>query len=136
MITNRPFVIIESPYAASDKSGKGTNVSFAKRVCRWAVTQGYTPFASHLFFPQFLDDLDPTERQHGIKMGLQIGSSADEVWFCVMKDWDHTPGMKQAFNHWIEVAESRGCRFPVIKFIEFNQSGQPVSEKTIWPRED
>lgn len=59
------------------------NRMLAKNVCLWAVRQGYNPYASHLFFPQFLSDEDPTERALGIQLGLEWGLVAQESWFVV-----------------------------------------------------
>ena len=46
------LVYIASPYSGDVER----NVAFAKAACRYAMKQGVTPIASHLLYPQMLDD--------------------------------------------------------------------------------
>lgn len=46
------LVYISSPYSGDVER----NVAFAKAACRYAMNQGVTPIASHLLYPQMLDD--------------------------------------------------------------------------------
>ena len=46
------LVYIASPYSGDVER----NVAFAKAACRYAMNQGVTPIASHLLYPQMLDD--------------------------------------------------------------------------------
>lgn len=43
-----------------------------KPPVRFAVSQGATPLAVHLLYPQILDDRIPDERTAGIQMGLRV----------------------------------------------------------------
>ncbi|NBK91689.1 DUF4406 domain-containing protein [bacterium 1XD21-13] len=72
------LVYIASPYAGDVKQ----HVAFAKAACRYAMTQGYTPIAVHLLYPQFLDDGVPEERKEGLRMGLRVLMACDELWLC------------------------------------------------------
>ncbi len=72
------LVYIASPYAGDVKQ----HVAFAKAACRYAMTQGYTPIAVHLLYPQFLDDGVPEERKEGLRMGLRVLIACDELWLC------------------------------------------------------
>lgn len=72
----RPIVYICSPYAGDIK----TNVTFARRYCRFAVDTGYIPIATHLLFPQFLDDTKSKERELGLFFGNILMSKCSEVW--------------------------------------------------------
>lgn len=45
-----------------------------------AQCRGYSPMAPHLYFPQFLNDGDPEERETGIEMGLKWLDGCDELW--------------------------------------------------------
>lgn len=56
------------------------NLALAENVCRYAVEKGYVPYAPHLYFPQFLSENDPDEREIGIIMGLSWLARCDEVW--------------------------------------------------------
>lgn len=57
------------------------NENKACGYCRFVVSKGFIPIASHLFFPQFMDDEDKSEREKAINMGLEILSRCDELWF-------------------------------------------------------
>ena len=59
------LVYIASPYSGDVER----NVAFAKAACRYAMNQGVTPIASHLLYPQMLDDGVPEERKLGTDMG-------------------------------------------------------------------
>lgn len=72
----KPIVYICSPYAGD----VAFNVSMARRYSRFAVDNGYIPFAPHLLFPQFLDDGNPDERQLGLFFGNALMSKCAEVW--------------------------------------------------------
>ena len=56
-----------------------TNVKNALYWCKEATNQGYLPIAPHLYFPQFLDDDIPSERESGITWGIDILSDCDEL---------------------------------------------------------
>lgn len=72
------LVYIASPYAGDIEK----NVAFAKAACRYAAAQGCTPVAVHLLYPQFLDDQVPKEREAGLKMGMRVLATCDEIWLC------------------------------------------------------
>ena len=59
---------IVSKYAGDTEE----NIKKARSFCRFAVKQGYMPVASHLIYPQFLDDNDPIERELGTTFGLML----------------------------------------------------------------
>ena len=78
------LVFICSPYRSDnpDPHEKAVeilrNIQMARTGCRIAVERGFTPFAPHLFFPQFLSE--ETEREAGIEMGMQMLSLCTELW--------------------------------------------------------
>ena len=72
------LVYICSPYAGDVES----NVRFAKAACRYAIKQGCAPVAVHLLYPQILNDAVPSERKAGIRMGLRVLVSCEELWVC------------------------------------------------------
>jgi hypothetical protein len=113
----RRRVVIESPY----KGDIDANIEFAKKACRFAVDRGYSPFAMHLLFPQFLNDNDPRERELGIGCGLAWSAAADEVWFCLREGEVMTSGMAIAKDAWDE----RRVEQPslVIRFLRFDRAG-------------
>ena len=72
------LVYICSPYAGDIEN----NVRFAKAACRYAMRQGCAPVAVHLLYPQILNDTVPSERKIGIRMGLRVLASCEELWAC------------------------------------------------------
>lgn len=60
------LVIIESPYAGEVER----NIGYLKNCLKDSLARGEAPFASHLFYTQFLDDSKPEERKLGIDAGL------------------------------------------------------------------
>ena len=75
-IRHRPKVYIVSRYAGDVK----TNIRNARRYCRFAVAKLKNPLASHLLYPQFLDDNKEQEREIGLQYGLALLKLCDEVW--------------------------------------------------------
>ena len=71
-----PKIYICSPFAG-DTEG---NIEKARRYCAFAVKQGYIPYASHLFFPQFMSEDDPAQRELGLFMGLVYLDGCREGW--------------------------------------------------------
>ena len=72
----RPKIYVCSPFAGDTKR----NIENARRYCAFAVRKGYIPYASHLFFPQFMSDDDPTQRELGLFMGLVYLDGCKECW--------------------------------------------------------
>ena len=85
-----------------------TNVENAIHWCKKATNQGCLPIAPHLYFPQFLDDDIPNERELGIAWGIDILSDCDELWICSENISD---GMKRE----IEYARTQGI--PIINKV-------------------
>lgn len=56
------------------------NTEKAKEVARIVVGCGYVPIVPHLYFPAFLNELDEHERIKGIKMGVELMQTVDEIW--------------------------------------------------------
>jgi hypothetical protein len=98
-----PKVFICSPFAG-DTARNTTN---AVRYCAFAMSVGYIPFAPHLFFPQFMDDGDPEQRELGLFMGGVFLDDCREVW--VFGD-TISPGMER------EIARARKRGLPTRYF--------------------
>lgn len=54
----KKLIFISSPYRGKVQE----NVAMAKDLCRYVMGEGHIPVAPHLFFPQFLDDLEMLAR--------------------------------------------------------------------------
>lgn len=57
------------------------NYEAAVKTCRRLAKQGILPIAPHVYFPCFLDDNKPDERRLGIRLGLELMASCNELWF-------------------------------------------------------
>ena len=73
------------------------NIANAKRYCKIVINDGNIPIAPHLYFPIFLDDNKEEERELGIKMGLCLLDSCDEMW---VFGETISSGMKQEIEYW------------------------------------
>jgi hypothetical protein len=73
---NRRKVYVVSKYAGDVE----TNSAAAVVYCRRVIDAGYMPIASHLLYPQILNDNDPAERNMGLMFGLALLKLCDEVW--------------------------------------------------------
>ena len=76
MVTSRPKVYVISPYAGDTAN----NIRQARRYCRFIAGQKKIPVASHLLYPQFLNDKNLVERELGLLFGLALLRSCAEVW--------------------------------------------------------
>lgn len=72
----RPLVFICSPFAGEVYR----NVHAARDYCAFAVREGCIPFAPHLFFPQFMNDVSESQRNLGILFGKVFMDKCSEVW--------------------------------------------------------
>ena len=82
-----PLVYICSPLAG-DIAG---NMQKARYFCRFALERGVIPIASHLLFPQFMDEQAEGERDLALKMGLTLLEKCNELWYFGS---NISPGMK------------------------------------------
>jgi hypothetical protein len=87
-------VVIESPLSGDFERNK--------RYAIWAgyhcYTLGEAAYASHLFYPQFLDDTDPAHREFGIEAGYLWAQFADA--FVFYTDFGYSGGMTRAKERW------------------------------------
>jgi hypothetical protein len=56
------------------------NIANAQEYCREACANGVLPIAPHIYFTQFLNDLDPAQRKAGMEMGLEQLTDCSEIW--------------------------------------------------------
>lgn len=87
----RPIVYICSPYAGDTVR----NILAAQKYCKFATDQGYIPFASHLLYPQFLNDEDDEERKLGLFFGNVFMDKCHEVWIFGSS---YSAGMKAEYD--------------------------------------
>ena len=103
MVTSRPKVYVVSPYAGDTAN----NIKQARRYCRFVAGQKKIPVASHLMYPQFLNDKNLVERELGLLFGLALMRSCAEVWVFGTK---HSSGMK------VELEEAKRQKKPILYF--------------------
>lgn len=99
-------VVIESPlkptgerYGDSEEQLKheyDENIAYARAAMRDCFNRGEAPFASHLLYPQVLDDADPIDRKNGMRAGLYISDAMDA--HVVYIDLGISHGMKSAIG--------------------------------------
>lgn len=96
MSTTRPLVIVESPYAPTEQRTIDDHVKYLRACLRDSWNQGELPFASHGFFPLFLRESNPVEREVGIEAGYSFWPLAERlVFYC---DLGVSKGMDAALN--------------------------------------
>ncbi len=86
-VLRRPLVIIESPFGANL-----VNLKYARMCLLDSLRRGEYPLASHLLYPQVLDDRIPADRELGMEAGLAWGVHADLT--AVYMDHGESRGMK------------------------------------------
>ena len=84
------FVYICSPYRDSPR----VNVMRARQYCKFAVSRGRIPIAPHLYFPQFLSEIN--EREKAMSMNLELLRLCGEAWVFGEKI---TEGMETEIAH-------------------------------------
>ena len=72
----RPLTYICSPYSGDVQA----NTALAREFCAFAVAAGHIPLAPHLFFPQFMDDTDPDERELAMAFNRVLLSNCAAMW--------------------------------------------------------
>lgn len=70
------LIYICSPYSGNTEA----NTLRAREYCRAAMEEGFLPVAPHLYFPQFLDDTLPEERETGLRICERLLCRCREVW--------------------------------------------------------
>ena len=89
----KTITIIASPFRGNTPEERLENIAYARKACSHAVKRGETPFASHLLFPQFLDEDNSVERQMGMEGNYKFWPIATKVAFYVDRGW--SAGMKE-----------------------------------------
>lgn len=91
------LVILESPFRGKNLADRNQNIAYAKRCAKRCALDKESILASHLLFPQFLDEDDPKERELGIWLGLAWVSRADFSAFFTDRGW--SKGMLAALKY-------------------------------------
>lgn len=87
------LIYVCSPYSTGDVR---YNTYIAQKLCRYVFDCGCIPVASHLYFPQFMDDSIPKERETAMRICKQLVGICKELWvFLVGECSNVTNGMNQ-----------------------------------------
>lgn len=100
-----PLVYVCSPYAGDILN----NERKARRYCQYAISKQVMPVASHLLYPQLLDERDPEDRALGLAFGLKLLGKCAQCW---VFGRTITPGMAQ------EIGEAHRLGLKVRYFTE------------------
>jgi hypothetical protein len=84
----KPLVVIASPY----QGDVVRNIEYARRATLDSVRRGELPVASHLLYPQILQDHIEEERTIGLALGVELVLRSDLL--AVYTDLGITPGME------------------------------------------
>ncbi len=107
---NRRKIYVASRYAGDIQA----NIENAIWACRYVIDKGYMPVASHLLYPQILNDSNPRERELGLMFGLALLATCDEVWVFTANG-EVSSGMAK------EIEEAKRLGIPVRK-LEMGES--------------
>ena len=91
---NRRKVYVASPYAGDTEK----NTEAAVRYCRLVVSRGYMPVASHLMYPQVLDDSDPAGGGHCPGAQVHAGAAAKRIQLHPCREDHEEDARKGAYN--------------------------------------
>ena len=107
-------VFICSPFAPRGETREemqrdmDRNICIAQKACRYAALEGNVPYAPHLFFTQFLNDGDRTEREYGQVMGLAWLKQCSELRVIGRRI---SPGMER------EIEKAKEWGIPVKRYV-------------------
>lgn len=140
MILQQPkLVVIESPYAGTPYYTVEQHRLYLQHCIEDCVRRGESPYASHHYLTDVLDDTDPAERAFGIKCGLMWGQHADLI--AVYSDFGIGPGMADAIEHYNKIGkkvEWRKLPDKVVRSIKQfgEQTQQEPPPDEIWTSTD
>lgn len=129
VLVESPFagrhVVVASRFAVRDAE---ENLRYAHALCRHLALDGLAPYASHLFFTQFLDDTIPSERKIGIDAGLEWGAKAERTIVGVDR------GISRGMVYGIQAARAAGRPITWYSLDSYANSWLPngVDRNTWW----
>ena len=121
-----PFRGIGNTEEAASKDYR-RNIALAKGVCRYITEKGGGPYCPHLYFPRFLMDSDPDEREMGMLMGQTWLAQCDELWVIGRRISD---GMAQ------EIARAEEWGIPVKHYVLKRSPEERLLDAILRPETD
>lgn len=80
----------------------------AVEACRKVHERGNIPIAPHLYWPRFLDDNDPQDRDYGIAAGLETLKRCDEMIVIIRQEGPEEEWISQGMQAEIAAAAKMG----------------------------
>lgn len=77
-------------------------------ACRKVHERGNIPIAPHLYWPRFLDDNDPQDRDYGIAAGLEALKRCDEMIVIIRQEGPEEEWISQGMQAEIATAAKMG----------------------------
>jgi len=111
-----PITIVESPYAGD----VAANEAYAEQASMDCLRRQEVPYASHLFFTRFLDDMEPSEREQGLTAGYAFWRGATKIAFYMDR------GMSSGMNRALARAQALGQHD--IEYRYLHKEEQPCSQ--------
>lgn len=108
----RPRVAIISRLSGKDIDEVRHNAYVARNLCSSVIAAGGAPFAAHLFYPEFLDDDSPEEREAGMECGDAWTAVADAAVVYVGE------GVSSGMKHDVEHLRSRDIPVHEVEGVE------------------
>jgi hypothetical protein len=91
----RQWAYVCSPYRGDVEN----NVKAAREYCKYVMGRGYIPVCPHLFYPQFLNDDIPEEREMGIQAALWNIGGCEKVFVFLNSERYISDGMLEEIKY-------------------------------------
>lgn len=97
-----------SKYRAKNEVEMQQHIMDAVEACRKVHERGNIPIAPHLYWPRFLDDNDPQDRDYGIAAGLEALKRCDEMIVIIRQEGPEEEWISQGMQAEIAAAAKMG----------------------------
>ena len=97
-----------SKYRAKNEVELQQHIRDAVEECRNVHERGNIPIAPHLYWPRFLDDNDPQDRDYGIAAGLEALKRCDEMIVIIRQEGPEEEWISQGMQAEIAAAAKMG----------------------------
>lgn len=98
------LIYVCSPYRAENIEDFRSNMRLARIACRAVAQAGNIPIATHVYFPEFLEDDNIWERNKALDMGKALLAKCDAIWVV-------TKNISKGMAGEIEEAKKLGLEF-------------------------
>lgn len=124
-MTDKPKIIIESPFAGATPAIHRTNIAYVRAALRDSLLRGEVPMASHAIYalPGVLDDTNNDERTIGMEAGFAWHDCVNGI--AVYTDRGMSRGMEEG------IARAEAMNLPV----EMRSLPEWTKEATPTPRQ-